>query len=62
MFSQSCANRLFKAAACAGVNVRLEFPDGTVMEITGSASTEPLLRDANSDLDKWIREHHEDST
>jgi hypothetical protein len=34
-FTQSHANRLFKAAAKAGVNLRVEFhPDGTIIATT----------------------------
>jgi hypothetical protein len=57
-FTQSDAKRLFKAAANAGVNVRLEFrPDGTIIAVTGSAATELLPKEGISDLDKWMKKH-----
>jgi hypothetical protein len=57
-FTQSDANRLFKAAANAGVNVRLEFrPDGTIVAMTGGAAIELLPKEGTSDLDKWMKKH-----
>jgi glucose/arabinose dehydrogenase len=50
---------LFRAAANAGVNVRLEFrSDGTIIATTGSATSEPLPNETTSELDKWLRKHN----
>jgi hypothetical protein len=62
-FSQSQANRLVKAAAKAGVNMRLEFrPDGTIIAITGRVATPPMHEDADTELDKWMKKHHASPT
>jgi hypothetical protein len=62
-FTQSDAKRLFKAAANAGVNVRVEFhPDGTIIASTGNRVTELFPNDADTDLDKWMKKHHENPT
>jgi hypothetical protein len=62
-FTQSDAKRLFKAAANAGVNVRVEFhPDGTIIASTGNRVTELVPKDADTDLDKWMKKHHENPT
>jgi hypothetical protein len=60
-FTQSDAERLFKAAANDGVDVRVEFrPDGTIIASTGNRITELVPNDA--DLDKWMKKHHENPT
>jgi hypothetical protein len=58
-FTQSDAKRLFKAAAKAGVNVRVEFrSDGTIIATTGNVGTVSAINDVNSELDEWMEEHH----
>lgn len=58
-FTQTDAKRLFKAAARAGVKVRVEFrPDGTIIATTESEATTPEHVDA--DLDTWMRKHNAD--
>jgi hypothetical protein len=62
-FTQSDAKRLFNAAANAGVNVRVEFhPDGTIIASIGNRVTELVPNDADTDLDKWMKKHHENPT
>jgi hypothetical protein len=54
-FTQSEAKRLFKAAAMAGVNVRVEFrADGTIIATAGAAAP---TADVDTDLDVWMKEH-----
>jgi hypothetical protein len=56
--TQSDANRLFKAAAKAGVKVRLEFrPDGTII-----ATTVGTAPDVGTELDEWMEKHNAGST
>jgi hypothetical protein len=58
-FTQSDAKRFFKAAAKAGVDVRLEFrPDGTVVATTNGAVSTVATDEAKNDLDSWMKKHH----
>jgi hypothetical protein len=60
-FTQTDANRLFRAAVKVGIEVRVEFrPDGTIIASTGNSTTRLLPEDVNGDLDTWIKKHHAD--
>ncbi len=50
---------LFKIAVKAGVGLRVEFhPDGTII----ASTMQSVPANADGDLDKWMREHHENQT
>jgi hypothetical protein len=59
--AQTLAKRLLEAAAKIGVNVRVEFPDGTIVTTT-QASSLPISDDAAFDLERWMKKHHANPT
>lgn len=56
-FTQSDATRLFKAASRAGVDVRVELPDGTIISTIGTIppSQKTAVMSADDELERWRR-------
>jgi hypothetical protein len=59
-FTEADAKRLFRAAAKAGLNVRVEFRlDGTIVAFTDNTTTAATINNPN-ELDEWMKNHHAD--
>ena len=57
-FTQADYHRIFKAAEKAGLNVRIERPNGTIITTTGKSEENG---NGNGALDKWMTEKQKSS-